>query len=112
MTAPTEDLIERLEAHVTVTPQGDGANRLYRNPDGPAAAQALRSLQAEVERMRGLVADFVRCEDDAKQNPAGGLTLGGLMDCRANTGEVYQSADLAEVILRARSALNTGSGEG
>lgn len=106
MTAPTEDLIERLEvfaedwhmypAHVALSTE---------------AAQALRSLQAEVERMRGLVADFVRCEDDAKQNPAGGLTLGGLMDCRANTGEVYQSADLAEVILRARSALNTGSGE-
>ena len=52
MTAPTEDLIARLEKHVVMLPQGDGATCLYRNPDGPAAAQALRALQQEVERLR------------------------------------------------------------
>jgi hypothetical protein len=59
------------------------------------AAAALRDLTE-------LLAGFVQDEDDARSNPLGGVSLGGLMDCRDNSGCVYQSADLAARIAKAR----------
>ena len=49
MTAPTEDLIARLNEQFG-DPETGGFE--YVNPDGPAAATALRALQQEVERLR------------------------------------------------------------
>jgi hypothetical protein len=94
MTAPTEDLIERLEvfaedwhmypAHVALSTE---------------AAQALRSLQAEVERLRVLVGD-----------------MQPMAICWAThyaTGRGFERHPThANILDRARSALNTGSGEG
>lgn len=60
------------------------------------AAAALRDLTE-------LLAGFVQDEDDARLNPLGGVSLGGLMDCRDNSGCVYQSAGLAARIAKARA---------
>lgn len=55
-----------------------------------------------IREMVDLVSGFVQAEDDARSNPIGGLSLGGLMDCRDNSGCVYQSAHLAGLIEKAR----------
>lgn len=81
MTAPTEDLIGWL------TMQGE---RHRPNADKfTEAAQALRSLQAEVERLT--------------------RTLGEIVDECPATCETSPAHSMADI---ARSALNTGSGEG
>ena len=53
MTAPTEDLIARLERKGYTRAMCDTQESI--NPDGPEAAQALRALQQEVERLNRLV---------------------------------------------------------
>ena len=105
MTAPTEDLIARLEKRRSYGSEfGLMPEQLPRptlvNPDGPAAAQALRSLQAEVERLRGDLA-FVRDKVVVTRGPMGSFYR-----------NESSADDLYLVHARARSALNTGSGEG
>lgn len=63
----------------------------------------LTEAAACIREMVEIVAGFVSAEDDAKSNPMGGLSLGGLMDGRDNSGCVYQSASLAALIERARA---------
>ena len=86
-------LIERLEgaANGVVSMKTDRGDYGLLNE----AAAALRDLTE-------LLAGFVQDEDDARSNPLGGVSLGGLMDCRDNSGCVYQSADLAARIAKAR----------
>lgn len=62
-----------------------------------------REDAAEIERLREMVRQFVDMHDDAVSNPAGGPSLGGLMDARDNDGAVYQSQALANLIFRARA---------
>lgn len=59
-----------------------------------------------LEESAGLLRRLLENEADAKNNPMGGLSLGGLMDCRDNNGCVYQSADLADVISRSSAFLS------
>lgn len=63
----------------------------------------IEELAACIREMVEIVAGFVSTEDDAKANPLGGVSLGGLMDGRDNSGCVYQSASLAALIERARA---------
>jgi len=63
----------------------------------------LKEAAACIREMVEIVAGFVSAEDDAKSNPMGGLSLGGLMDGRDNSGCVYQSSSLAALIERARA---------
>lgn len=73
----------------------------------------IKALIAELKEARGLLQGFVDDEDDAVRNPLGGLSLGGLMDARDNSGCVYQSAALAERIVQTRAFLaRNGKGEG
>lgn len=87
-------LIERLEAAKRSTMLG-GETCFLPVPLVDEVAAALRDLTE-------LLAGFVQDEDDARANPMGGLSLGGLMDCRDNAGCVYQSAGLAARIAKAR----------
>lgn len=65
--------------------------------------ELLAEAAACIREMVEIVAGFVSTEDDAKANPLGGVSLGGLMDGRDNSGCVYQSASLAALIERARA---------
>lgn len=94
MTDPME-LVVRLEK-VTAKPAGPGGIVRAKKRDLIEAAACIREM---VE----IVAGFVSAEDDAKANPLGGVSLGGLMDGRDNSGCVYQSASLAALIERARA---------
>lgn len=85
-------LIERLEKYSPTNEWGDKVHHTICDE----AAMALRDLTE-------LVAGFVQDEDDARSNPGGGVSLGGLMDCRDNAGCVYQSAGLAARITKARA---------
>ena len=64
MTAPTEDLIERLEAVESSSYSTDNTTCWHRNPDGPEAAQAIRALQQEVERLREAVTELLYEDSD------------------------------------------------
>lgn len=68
-----------------------------------AQARMFTEAAACIREMVEIVAGFVSTEDDAKANPLGGVSLGGLMDGRDNSGCVYQSASLAALIERARA---------
>lgn len=48
------ELVGRLEAQTIVSKDGD-LYRENRNPDGPEAAAAIRALEGEIERLRGLL---------------------------------------------------------
>lgn len=102
MTAPTEDLIKRLEgeARSWESTRAEDFTPLPFEPLLTEAAQALRSLQEEVERLRGalLVAD---------QFVTNGIALGFIRMPEEGTPD---PALLTPGIIR--SALNTGSGEG
>lgn len=98
MTDPME-LVGRLESNSKQT-----ITRYYGDLDGAIVPHALLTEAAAcIREMVEIVAGFVSAEDDAKSNPMGGLSLGGLMDGRDNSGCVYQSASLAALIERARA---------
>ena len=61
MTAPTEDLIARLNEQFG-DPETGGFE--YVNPDGPAAAQALRALQQENDDLRKKHGDIIFLRKD------------------------------------------------
>ena len=88
MTAPTEDLIARIETEVRAweSTRDDGSSGLAFEALLTEAAQALRALQQEVERLREVV------ELSAKHSPIDTKAMFGIRD-------------------RARSAL-TGSAQG
>lgn len=96
MTDPME-LVERLETFEGSDALGDGDFSL------------LTEAAACIREMVELVGRFIQAEDDAKSNPIGGVSLGALMDCRDNTGCVYQSAHLAGLIATARCTMETGT---
>lgn len=93
MTAQTEDLIERLENHRIILKSGDydGADLMRAWCTMTDAAQALRSLQAEVDELRRRHEDIVFLRKD---DPG--------------YSDRYYSEKAVQI---ARSALNTGSGE-
>lgn len=83
--------------------------------DGPTATllREAADMIAELKEARGLLQGFVDDENDAVTNPLGGLSLGGLMDGRDNSGCVYQSAALEDRIIQTRAFLaRNGKGEG
>lgn len=84
MTAPTEDLIELLLGRIGQNFDGEAH---LTEVEARSIAQALRSLQAEVERLRGVLVDA-------------DLTIRSLPGTDQSHVEFI------------RSALNTGSGEG
>jgi hypothetical protein len=96
------DLIERLRRTYGAVECAPGHSYFGKsslknvNPDGPEAAD-------EIERLRALLGRFAAHDDDARQNPLGGVSLGGLMDCRDNSGCVYQSQALADDLAAARA---------
>lgn len=101
---------------------GEGENPIC-GSDGEAEAAAafmiaaqpatIKALIAELREARGLLQGFIDDEADAVTNPLGGLSLGGLMDARDNSGCVYQSAALADRIAQTRAFLaRNGKGEG
>lgn len=71
-----------------------------------AKVSEIERLTAELKEAVGLLRVFVEADDDAQRNPAGGLSLGSLMDARDNHGAVYQSAYLAGGLSVARAFLS------
>jgi hypothetical protein len=112
MTAPDLDALEKLaDAFDSGAYSTSGAMaRTYGAGGKIRAAQDIKALIAELKEARGLIAGFVADEDDAVTNPLGGLSLGGLMDARDNSGCVYQSAALADRITQARAFLAKAQG--
>lgn len=78
MTAPTEDLIARLEAEARAweSTRADDFSPMAFEAMLTEAAQALRALQQEVERLRGALepfakaADALRPDDPDRDRPA------------------------------------------
>ena len=58
------ELIERLEKVEPDTP-GEGVTRYYRNPDGPGAAAALRTLQEENEALADALRGVLKAYENA-----------------------------------------------
>lgn len=67
MNSPTEDLIERLEAQACY----DRAHYPPANPLITEAAQALRALQQEVERVRGALQYYAGGQVNPNEGPWG-----------------------------------------
>jgi hypothetical protein len=76
--------------------------RIVSDPLEARLRATIRRLSSEADGLREIIARFVEADGDAKANPMGGLSLGGLMDCRDNSGCVYQSAHLAETLALAQ----------
>lgn len=96
---------------VACTTGSDCAGRGPDSEDEDAAVAAWNTRAPspavrERDAMRRLLGRFVEHDADARKNPIGGLSLGGLMDARDNTGVVYQSQALADDLAEARQALN------
>lgn len=89
-----EDELAALETVVAMT-------ILQAEPKAPDAAEVVDLLR-----------EFVRADDDAKVNPVGGLTIGGLADARDNTGCIYQSQQLADALTKARAMIQAAEQEG
>ena len=104
MTAPTEDLIARIETEVRAweTTRDDGSSGLTFEALLTEAAQALRALQQEVERLRGALEPFAKAADKLD-------SLWPEDDWRWN--DSVRSNVTVRDIRRARSAL-TGSAQG
>ena len=110
------DLIERLRAQSDIATDGVCSIVLHELEekgvtDLPSILQRMAIVMDEaadeIERLRGLLGRFVAHDEDARQNPLGGVSLGGLIDCRDNTGCVYQSQALADDLAAARSTQPT-----
>lgn len=69
MTAPKDDLVERLLKVVSGVqcapghPDFEGVTNWYRNPDGPEAADHIQSLEADLEKAREALAEETKVAD-------------------------------------------------
>lgn len=104
MTPQTEDLIARLEAEQRSweSTRADDFTPMAFEGLLTEAAQALRSLQEEVERLRAIMVPFARMADEEGDYRDDKHLAWGLTDADLTWGDFRA----------ARSALNTGSGEG
>lgn len=71
-----------------------------------AAKQRIRWLSVQLALAKLALGDVLRCADDAD-----GVLRFGLMDCRDNEGQPYQSADLERVLKQASTVFHQIAGE-
>lgn len=84
---------------------GDYATSRFSKLEAAVVMPFIEAIARERDGLRALVERFVAHDADARENPLGGLSLGGLMDARDNSGVVYQSQALADDLTEARQAL-------